>query len=250
MESMWIAIRTYSIFPVPDFEWNEKNMRYSLSFLPVVGVLIGAVLYLWQKLNEAVPPDGIFFAAVCTAIPLILTGGIHMDGFMDTADAIGSHRSREEKLSIMKDPHCGSAAVLWCVLYILISFGLMHAMISSPAFPVICGSFVLSRALTVIGAMTIPNARGNGFLFSFTEHTRKTPVLFSAGIPACLAGGFMLLMDGRAGGLGIVFALLSFFFYRRSMRHLFGGVTGDTSGFFIQTCELMTLFGVWLGGIL
>ena len=91
LEPMWIAISTYSVLPAPRFDWNERNMRFSICFLPLVGLIVGVALYLWARAARALTVDGILFAAVATALPILLTGGIHMDGFMDTVDALSSH---------------------------------------------------------------------------------------------------------------------------------------------------------------
>ena len=70
--------------------------------------------------------SGVLFAAAAACLPLLITGGIHMDGFMDTVDALASHQSRERKLEILKDSACGAFAVLYCGVYLLLSFALYY----------------------------------------------------------------------------------------------------------------------------
>ena len=161
-KSMWIAISTYSILPSPHTEWNKVNMRYSVCFLPVVGAFLGGALLLWHWVCRAFSTDGILFAAVAAVLPLLLTGGIHMDGFMDTIDALASHQSREKKLAIMKDSHCGAFSVMYCCLYLLLAFGLYHALYQTALIPMTCLGFFLSRAFTAFAAFTFPNARVRG----------------------------------------------------------------------------------------
>ena len=87
MQSLIIAFAMYSRIPMPRADWNDKNMRYAFCWFPVIGLVIGlvtgAVFYIlteWQV--------GSVFRGVClTAVPLWITGGIHLDGFMDTTDA-------------------------------------------------------------------------------------------------------------------------------------------------------------------
>ena len=112
--SLLIALSMYSILPVPRVEWKEDNMRWSLACLPVVGLLGGGLLAGWAVLTWTFPVSPIFFGAVAALLPIILSGGFHMDGFLDATDAIFSRRDRDRKLEIMKDPHCGPFAVLSC----------------------------------------------------------------------------------------------------------------------------------------
>ena len=96
-ESLLIALSTYSAVPVPQFEWNEKNMRYAICFFPAVGVLCGAALWLWAVLAQATGMSGVLFAAIAACLPILVTGSIHMDGYLDTVDALSSHQTREKK---------------------------------------------------------------------------------------------------------------------------------------------------------
>ena len=124
-ESFLVALSTYSIIPVPQFEWNEKNMKYSICFFPAVGVLCGVLLYLWDQCCQKLGIESFFFALIATVIPVLITGGIHLDGYMDTVDALSSHQSQERKLEILKDPHCGAFSVIYCIVYFLLNVGFL-----------------------------------------------------------------------------------------------------------------------------
>ena len=114
LESLGVALSTYSAIPVPQFQWNERNMKYAICFFPAVGLFCGAGLALWWWLAKTLEIGAVLFAAGAVALPILITGGIHMDGFMDTVDALSSHQTRERKLAILKDPNCGAFAVLYC----------------------------------------------------------------------------------------------------------------------------------------
>ena len=88
--SLLIALSMYSILPVPRVEWKEDNMRWSLACLPVVGLMGGGLLAGWAVLTWTFPVSPIFFGAVAALLPIILSGGFHMDGFLDATDAIFS----------------------------------------------------------------------------------------------------------------------------------------------------------------
>ena len=102
INSFIIAIAMYSRISMPKITWSQKNMKYSLCFFPVVGAVIGALIYLWGRVCMACGFGQVCFALVGTVIPMIITGGIHLDGLMDTADALHSYEGKEKKLEITK----------------------------------------------------------------------------------------------------------------------------------------------------
>ena len=108
IKALVIAVSTYSALPVPQFEWDPDSQRFSICFLPAVGLLCGGALYGWHALCLLLRLPAALLAAVADSLPLLITGGIHMDGYMDTSDALASHQSRQRKLEIMKDCHCGA----------------------------------------------------------------------------------------------------------------------------------------------
>ena len=108
LQTIAVAFAMFSAIPVPQFEWNEKNMRYAMCAFPLIGVVIGAA---WCVCG-ALPLPGLAKAAGFALIPVWITGGIHLDGYADTCDALSSYGDREKKLEILKDPHCGAFAVI------------------------------------------------------------------------------------------------------------------------------------------
>ena len=94
MKSLWnsflIALSMYSRIPVPQAEWTEKNLRWALCFFPLVGAVIGALGYGVYCLCEFLALPQLLAGALLTALPVVVTGGIHLDGFCDTTDAISS----------------------------------------------------------------------------------------------------------------------------------------------------------------
>lgn len=166
--SLLIALSMYSILPVPRVEWKEDNMRWSLACLPVVGLLGGGLLAGWAVLTWTFPVSPIFFGAVAALLPIILSGGFHMDGFLDATDAIFSRRDRDRKLEIMKDPHCGPFAVLSCAALLLLELGAWSQLVASPLLWPACTACVLSRCAAVAAGSRLPYAKSStlGVLFA------------------------------------------------------------------------------------
>ena len=112
IRSLCIAFSTYSRIPAPQVEWSDENRKYSMCFFPLIGAVIGLLLWGWLWLCEALAIGPVLKGAAGALLPVLVTGGIHMDGFMDTSDALASWQSRERRLEILKDSHVGAFAVL------------------------------------------------------------------------------------------------------------------------------------------
>lgn len=112
VRSFCMALAMYSKLPVPQVEWREENMAYAMCFFPVVGACIGLLMFAVLALANLLALSRALTAALLTVLPLAVTGGIHMDGFCDVADALSSHAPKEKKLEIMKDPRAGAFAVI------------------------------------------------------------------------------------------------------------------------------------------
>ena len=250
LKSLLVALSTYSIVPVPQFEWNEKNMKYAICFFPVVGILCDAVLYGWYTLCTALNVSAVLFGVVAVCLPLLLTGGIPMDGYMDTVDALASHQSRERKLKISKDSHIGAFAPIYLGIYLLLNFGLLHEIYLQGNILSVLPVYILSRSLSALCAVNLPNARKSGMLCAYTQDTdrKKATVAMAVLMVLCMAG--IILIDWIPGSIAVVASVLAVLFYRSMAMKQFGGVTGDTSGFFLQICELAAMAGIWVGGLL
>ena len=249
VESFLIAISTYSVIPVPQSEWNERNMKYALCFFPIVGAFCGAVLWGWAVLAQWLHISSFLFAVTAACLPLLITGGIHMDGFMDTVDALASHQSRERKLEILKDSHCGAFSIMYCFVYLMLFTGLMYELYEADCIFAVIPVFVLSRALSALCAVHLPNARKAGMLQAYTKNAANRIVTMVLAAVATADAGLMILLSPAAGGMSVLFAVGTVLLYRSMARKHFGGVTGDTAGFFLQLCELACLAGAWIGGL-
>ena len=158
LASCAIAFSTYSRIPMPQVEWSEKNMRYTLSFFPLVGVVIGVLFWLADVIGYQLGLGMVLRSAILTALPVAVTGGIHLDGYCDTVDALASHAGREKKLAILKDSAAGAFAVIWCCVWFLVYFGLMTEMGGGLTTTVAAG-FLLSRTLSALAVDRLPSAR-------------------------------------------------------------------------------------------
>lgn len=246
LQSLAIALSMYSILPMPRLDWREDNMRWSLACLPAVGILAALLLGGWSFLARYFTLSPLFFSAVAVLLPIALSGGFHMDGFLDAADAIFSRREREEALKIMKDPRCGPFAVLCCGGLLLLGAGAWGQLLKVPALlPAACLVPVASRGLTVAAGSRLPYASTStlGALFAgrAARGVRQLS-MWEAAVSLLLLPAAGWLGGGRAGlaaaGFGTAAVLLLYIWYRRMVLHRFGGVTGDLLGFLVELSEL------------
>lgn len=232
---------------MPRADWEKENMKYAMCFFPWVGVVIGACVYLWGRFAGNISVGSILYAAVLTLIPIFITGGIHLDGLLDTADALSSWQTRERRLEILKDSHTGAFAIITCCMYFIAYFGFsseLFEMQRIEGIGVIAIGFFLSRCLSGFSVTAFPCAKDSGLAATFAngaDKKRAGKVLIGEGI---LAIAVMIWVSIPLGIAAVVAALLTFWWYHHMSVEKFGGITGDLAGCFLQVCELMILVAV------
>ena len=146
--SFVIACSMYSRIPMPQVDWTENRMKYAMCFFPLIGVTMGAALWLTALIGEHVhtlEEGSLLWAVMGTILPLLITGGIHLDGYLDVTDARSSYGDRAKKLEILKDPHVGAFAVIGCGIYLLAYAG-FFSLIPGKALPLISGIYIKNSA--------------------------------------------------------------------------------------------------------
>lgn len=242
LKSINVAFSIYSVIPMPKFEWKSEDMQYHLIFFPWVGGVIGILEGIWMWICGKAGINVSAYAAVTVAIPLLVTGGFHLDGYLDTMDAVHSYKSKEEKLKIMSDPHIGAFAVVWCGIWFLLFYAGAAELAPGRIFRAHCLSFFLSRTLSGLGVIDIPSAKKDGMLQTFAGTAGKKFVRLALLIELCICGCLMGILGGAAGFCIAAGGAVCFLFYQRWSVRKFGGTTGDLAGCFVCVSELvMTL---------
>ena len=256
LRSIAVAFAQYSRIPVPRFEWREEDMTYSLSAFPLVGAVTAALFCAAFMLCRRFALPDTAAALLLTAVPLLVTGGFHADGFMDVADALSSYRTKEEKLAILKDPHIGAFAVIRLAICGLIFIASLITLIASdePQGLIMCTAacFVLARSLSAVSVLTFRSARNEGMLYyeaASAAKGRSVNLTFSF-LWAALASAVMIYYGKTAGIAGIAAAVLSFVWYKYKSYKEFGGITGDTAGYFVVICETAAAAAAALAAVL
>ncbi len=253
IKSIAICFSMYSKIPMPKVSWDKENMRYAMCFFPLVGVVLALALFgvIWvcQTLQFSEILVGVFVAV----LPIALTGGIHMDGFLDTADALASHQTKERKLEILKDSHTGAFAIISFGIY----FALYIAIVANIEFNgtaillIGCG-YVLERCLCGMSVAKFRCAKNSGLLHTFADGAAKRTVFIVLVTITILLVTFMMVISLMSVIIIALAILIMIYYYFKSKKE-FGGITGDLAGWFIQITEIAILLSVVIlqkGGII
>jgi adenosylcobinamide-GDP ribazoletransferase len=266
-QALLAAFQFLTLLPIPArFEYTETICRRSVIFYPLVGAVIGLLLSLaGAGLVHIVP---VLPAACLLLVGWVgLTGGLHLDGLMDTADGILSHRPREQMLEIMKDSRVGAMGVIVCVLQLLLKFALLYSLLSSGTWPS-ASLFLLvvpiwSRWFMAASIQGWPYARRESGMGSYYQGVRRKHVyaglVLGIVLTAVMIGFGSHILAGIPNEwpalIGVTwpyiaaFPLLTFccgYGIAAYLAHKLGGLTGDTYGALNELLETVLLLAVIL----
>lgn len=213
------ALGLLTVLPVPARARSDASLRWTTAFFPLVGLLLGAVLYAAMH----VPLEPPLRAALVLLLWVALTGGLHEDGWADAMDALFAHVSSDERLRILRDPRIGAHALSGTVLLLLVRYG---ALVTAPAATVLAAP-VLGRWAMAVSLARAPGLRPEGLGARFGARAGvPAPTLTAAVILAVLAAvtGPLLLLGAMAAGAGAAMALAVLLVRR------LGGLNGDGHG--------------------
>ena len=237
--SLSLAFSMYSIIPARQTEKTKENMRYLLCFVPWVGAVMAFLIAERRIIHPYLLDYEFLRSVVCVMIPLLLSGGAHMDGFFRTVDALSSHQPRKGKLDILQDSHSGYFAIITCVSYFLIIVGLWSEMPIDGWLVVVFG-FILSRSLYGLSILWFPHTRESKCSLYVPEDGKgKTAVTVVLVLYTALCVFFMMHMNLTVGIGCLAGAVLAFLYYCWVAFKHFGGITEDIASFFVQVCEIL-----------
>ena len=242
MLPFWIAVQFLSSLPVrlPGMPQPQELGR-SLLFYPLVGVLFGAVLWGVDAVLAGAPT--MLHAALLLTVWVLLSGGLHLDGLADSADAwLGGFGDRERTLTIMKDPRSGPIAVVVLVLVLLLKFCALLALIEQQQFAALLMVPLIGRSALLGVFLTTPYVRAGGLGQALADHLPRQAGWWVLGVSALAC----VLLAGVSGVWALGLAVLGFAWLRQVMMRRLGGTTGDTAGAMLELLEVLMLVGLAL----
>lgn len=196
----------------------------AVAWFPVVGVLVGAAVgAVWWGAAQVWPPA--VAAAVALAADLALTGLLHLDGLIDSADGLLAPMDRERRLAVMADPGAGAFGVVVAIVVMLLRWSALAAL--APSAWLLAGVWCGSRTVMAVALGTIRPARPGGLTEAFRGGSAGPVGAYGMGIGAALSAAAIGLGPGLAATAGVVVgAALVFALAARRI----GGITGDVLG--------------------
>jgi len=233
-----LALQLLTRLPVPSSSLPPRPEELGLSvlFFPAVGLLIGALLAGLHTVLWLVDPG--VLAALVLAMWVLLTGGLHLDGLADTADAwIGGQGHRDRTLAIMKDSRSGPIAIVAVVLVLLAKFAALQALLAGDARAILLLAPVLGRIAIVLLLITTPYVRPDGLGAPYASYLPR----LSCGLLVLLIAAATVAVLEWQGGALLAALGVGFVGWRHGLMVRLGGTTGDTLGAACELAETITL---------
>lgn len=245
--SFLVALQFLTTLPVPLTRNPQgEDVGRSVRYFPLAGLLLGAILALLNWFLRLALPSTLSDLVLVVSL-LMLTGALHLDGFLDSCDGLLGYRTPEERLLIMRDSRVGSFAVAggWTLLSLkFISLNSIPGELKTPALLL---APLLGRWALVIAVVLFPYGRESGLGTIYKRYTSRRELLL-ASLAVALTSVIILKLPGLI--LSLLILLLAWFQGKYVMRKLPAGLTGDSYGAITETSEMLTWFLVAAGGSL
>ncbi|MHA6484272.1 adenosylcobinamide-GDP ribazoletransferase [Paenibacillus sp. strain BS8-2] len=250
VQSIIVALQFLTRLPIKaTVPFERPQLTRSVTYFPLAGAIIGVITACAAWLLAYALPA--WPAAVLTlAIWLGLSGGLHLDGWMDTADGVLSHRPRERMLEIMKDSRVGAMGVTAAILLLMLKASLLAELIGNEKewlFPVMVGSTCMGRLAMSIAIVSWPAARKNEGLGAMFNGINKIRIV--AGWLSFVMVSILILLINEVNytwmlstvAAGTLLMLLIVGSFGSWLNNKLGGLTGDTYGAINEAVEAVLL---------
>ncbi len=233
------AVSAYSPLPVPGEKKSRETMPYILCFLPVIGAVIGFIMgiYALYCIDHGVSPAG--FALAGAALPVLLSRGAHLSGFMKTWDALASDKKQPAgRIERLEDDRAGVSSVIAAIVYFLLYAGGLTLLRKEEQLFFLGTGYMISRTLFGMAFVWFPCVGKDRMLMAELPGAQKQNVRITLSVILALCFCTCIAI---APIMGVLMALLcmwiwTYYFYMSKKR--FGGITEETAGYFLTLCEL------------
>lgn len=241
MKSLLFALQHLTRLPLPGVSFDEVSCGRATGFFPLAGSLIGALMaaVVWAG-GPYLPLQ--LQAALLIVLMVVLTGGIHLDGFMDSVDGLFSGRPREKKLEIMRDSRVGAFGVIGAICLLLLKFSLLAGINSGALIKLLVVVPSISRWNMTLSIFIFPYARQEGLGAIYKKYCGVKELLLAT----VFAGAAAVIALGIYGGLLMAAGGLIAYLTGRKVSKELGGLTGDIYGFINELSEVLLLLFAFL----
>lgn len=239
-----MALGMFCSIPLPSHIWDKQLMPQMVISLPLVGLVIGTIWWAICLLLNALHIPFMLTAAVMALIPFLIAGFIHLDGYMDTSDAILSRRPLEDRLRILKDPTVGAFAVIMLVILLLMQFAAMYTIAENMSYLALLITIcTLSRSCSAISILNLRHMPISNYVSLLAQKIHIPHTIFVSAVAissislSFLYAGFFGLIVSAAVILGYAIAMAVVY-------NNFRGVSGDLLGYALVLSELCGLIAL------
>lgn len=248
VKGLILSIQFFTIIPIhKEVPLSTKNIERGIQMFPLLGifqgVLFSGLVYIFYEGTSLSTFAVAFFLWLLT---IIITGGIHLDGWMDMSDAYFSYRDPNKRLAIMSDPNIGAFGVLSVIILLMVRLFFIVDMfhVNGPPYELLIAIPFLGKMFMGFVICRIPVAKDEGLGYLFQKAYR--PSTFYIYIIFLLLFSYFVWQNLLVYCLMIVLSGVVYLFLRRGIVRNFGGVTGDVAGASVEGMELLLWMIVWL----
>jgi adenosylcobinamide-GDP ribazoletransferase len=228
------ALKFLTIIPLPGRKLSPREVGGSIAYFPAVGAIIGLILVGLNWLLGLVLPQALVNILLVVSLAIV-SGGLHLDGFVDTCDGMVGHKTVPQRWRVMKDSRAGAFGIIGVCCLLLVKYVSLNSVPACWLVPTLVLMPVVSRWAMVYAVFAYPYAKPSGLGRAFKREVNLSVFLVAtvialaiAVIPAQLAGLFIML------GVWIIVMAVAFYLKGR-----FGGLTGDTYGAINEIAEVL-----------
>ena len=238
MDGLLAALQFLTRLPLPAGVYSLEN---GVVWLPVAGFILGGILALTDVALRWLQAPAMLESTILVALLIGLSGALHVDGLMDTCDAVFTHASPERRLEIMRDPRAGAFGVAGLVCVVALKISALASLPEVVRTQLLLLAPTLGRWAIVLVAMGFPYGRASGLGAPLKAAATPRAFALASVLPLVLS-----VVLGPAGMLGGALAALTALAAAWWLMRLLPGLTGDCYG---AVCEVVET-SVWLGSAL
>jgi adenosylcobinamide-GDP ribazoletransferase len=252
LKGFLINLQFFTAIPVHlELPMDKPHLKGAVQAFPLLGLLQGGIYAgLFYLLLEYTPFSNLAAAFLLWLISILLTGGIHLDGWMDASDGYFSYKDQQKRLEVMNDPRTGAFGVISVIVLLSSRFLFIYEItvnLHAASYLLIVAIPLLSKSVMGLLLLTVKSAKKEG-LGALFQSAASPKDLWTYAVYLI---GFLALVIFLGGGLYylsilLVAALLILLFCRRKAIKWFGGITGDILGAAIEGTELFLWMTLWL----
>ncbi|MCR1952346.1 MULTISPECIES: adenosylcobinamide-GDP ribazoletransferase [unclassified Clostridium] len=234
-----MALSMFTILPMPYKKWDDNGVKHMMKLYPLVGLVVGLIHYTVYKIVSIFNISTILTAAITMITPFIITGMLHLDGYMDVCDALLSRRDQKEKVRILKDPNTGAFAVISLAILFIIDFSAIYTLVDKKEN--IIGLIIIpiiSRSLMGLMLLKKESMKESSLGSYFKKGTGKIDILVLYLFLLITSLSFIYFIGAKGLIVSLAMIISAIISVNKSSKEL-GGMSGDSAGYGLVISELI-----------